>query len=192
VVAIDQDQEKIQRVREFCSYALLGDAANKEFLEGQGIGEMSAVVVSTGERSHLSTLITLYLHQLKVPRILVKAQNEDHGKILEKIGATDIIFPEKDMAIKTALGLSTPNILEYIPLAEEFSITEAAPPGHFIGKSLIELDLRRKFSVNIIAIKDVLTDEFSVVPPPTHVIKDSDLLIMIGRSRDVERACRKE
>jgi len=150
------------------------------------------VVVSTGERSHLSTLITLYLRELKVPRILVKALDEDHGRILEKVGATDIIFPEKDMAVRTARGLSSPNVLEFIPLAEDYSITEVGPPAHFLGKTLIDLDLRRKHNVTIIGIKDVLTDVFTAVPPPTHVIKDSDLLIFIGKSEDVERACRKK
>jgi len=191
VVAIDTDREKVQRVQDHSSYAILGDAANKEFLKGQGIAEMDAVIVSTGERSHLSTLITLYLKELKVPRILVKAIDEDHGRILEKIGASEIIFPEKDMAVKVARSLASPNILEYIPLAEDFSISETAPPAHFIGKNLIELDLRKKFNVTIIGIKDVLTDEFNISPSPDHLIKDSDLLVMIGRSEDVERACRK-
>jgi trk system potassium uptake protein TrkA len=191
VVAIDMDREKVQRVQDHVSYAILGDAASKEFLKGQGIGEMDAVVVSTGERSHLSTLITLYLKELKVPRILVKALDEDHGTILEKIGATDIIYPEKDMAIKTARGLSSPNILEFIPMAEDYSIMESAPPAHFVGKSLVDLDLRKRFNVNVIGIKDVLTDVFTVVPPASHVIKDSDLLILIGKSKDIDRACSK-
>lgn len=191
VIAIDMDREKVQRVQDYVSYAILGDAASKDFLKGQGIGEMDAVVLSTGERSHLSTLITLYLKELKVPRILVKALDEDHGTILGKVGATDIIYPEKDMAVKTARSLSSPNILEFIPMAEDYSIIESAPPAHFVGKSLVDLDLRKKFNVNIIGIKDVLTDEFTVVPPATHVIKDSDLLILIGKSKDVENACKK-
>ena len=188
VVAIDTDSEKVQRVQEHTSYALIGDAASKDFLSSQGIGEMDAAVVSTGERSHLSTLITLFLKELKVPRILVKAVSEDHGRILHRVGATDVIYPEKDMAVKTARSLSSPNILEFIPLAEDYSITEAAPPAGFIGKSLVELDLRRQYEVTIIGIKDVLTDEFIAVPPPTHIIKDSDLLILIGKGADIERA----
>ncbi len=190
VVAIDLDREKIQRIQDHASYAILADAASKAFLQGQGIGEMDAVIVSTGERSHLSTLITLFLRELKVPRILVKAVDEDHGRILEKVGASEVIFPEKDMAIKIARSLSSPNILEYIPLAEDYSITEISPPAHFIGKSLIELDLRRRFQVTILGIKDVLIDEFSVMPPSGRVIRDSDLLVVIGKPADVERACR--
>ncbi len=188
VIAIDSDRDKVQAVKDFSDQAILGDAANKEFLDAQGVREVDAAVVSTGERSHLSTLITLYLKELKVPRILVKAISEDHGKILEKVGATDVIYPEKDMARKIAHSLSTPNILEFIPLAEEYSLSETVPPRHFIGKTLVELDLRRKFHVTVIAVKDVLTDQFIPAPPPTHVIKDSDVLILIGKTVDVEKS----
>ncbi|ALC18041.1 Trk K+ transport system, NAD-binding component [Desulfuromonas soudanensis] len=191
VTAIDTDKEKVQSVKDICSYAILGDAASKEFLSAQGVNEMDAVVVSTGERTHLSTLITLYLKELKVRRILVKAIGEDHGRILEKVGASDVIYPEKDMAIRIAHSLSTPNILEFIPLAEEYSISESAPPKHFIGKTLIDLDLRRKFKITVIAIKDVLSDQFIPAPPPTHMIKDSDVLIVIGKTEDVGKALNK-
>jgi len=188
VIAIDSDRDKVQAVKDCSDQAILGDAANKEFLDAQGVREVDAAVVSTGERSHLSTLITLYLKELKVPRILVKAISEDHGKILEKVGATEVIYPEKDMARKIAHSLSTPNILEFIPLAEEYSLSETVPPRHFIGKTLVELDLRRRFHVTIIAVKDVLTDQFIPAPPPTYVIKDSDILILIGKTADVEKS----
>ena len=191
VTAIDTDKEKVQSVKDICSYAILGDAASKEFLSAQGVNEMDAVVVSTGELSHLSTLITLYLKELKVRRILVKAISEDHGRILERVGASDVIYPEKDMARRIAHSLSTPNILEFIPLAEEYSISESAPPKHFIGKTLIDLDLRRKFNITVIAIKDVLSDQFIPAPPPSHMIKDSDILIVIGKTEDVEKALNK-
>lgn len=190
VIAIDADKDKVQAVQDCCTYAILSDAANKEFLSSQGIGEMDAVIVSTGERSHLSTLITLYLKELGVPRILVKAISEDHGRILEKLGATDIIFPEKDMAKRTAHNLGHPNILESIPLAEDYSISESAPPTHFIGKTLADLGLRQSFHVTVIAIKDVLTDDFIMLPPANHLIKDSDLLILIGKTKDLEKAMR--
>lgn len=182
VMAIDTDRDRIQAVRDHSSFALLADAANKAFLDGQGVREMDAVVVSTGERSHLSTLITLYLKELGVRRILVKAISEDHGRILEKIGATDIIYPEKDMARRIAHSLSSPNVLEFIPLAEDYSLSETAAPRSFIGKTLIDLDLRNKHGVTVIAIKDMLTDQFIVAPSPTYLIKDSDVLILIGKT----------
>ena len=192
VIAIDLDRDKVQRIKDHSSYAVIGDATSKEFLKSQGVGEMDGVIISTGERSHLSTLVVLHLKEMNVRRILVKAVNEDHGRILEKVGATDIIFPEKDTAIKIAHGLSSSNILEFIPVAEDYSITEVAPPSHFVGKNLIDLDLRRKFGVTVIGIKDVLTGEFNTLPSPSHVIKDSDLLVLIGKTENVEKACREQ
>ncbi|PLX78295.1 MAG: potassium transporter TrkA [Desulfuromonas sp.] len=192
VIAIDSDKEKVQTAKDICTYSILGDAGNKEFLASQGVEEMDAVVVATGDSSHLSTLITLYLKELKVPRIIVKAISEDHGRILEKVGATDIIHPEKDMAQRIARTLSSPNVLEFIPLAEEYSLSETEPPKHFIGQTLVGLDLRKNFEVTVIAIKDVLTDRFIPAPPPTYTIKDSDVLILIGKTEDVDRALKAE
>lgn len=191
VIAIDSDKDKVQAIKDISSYAILGDAANKEFLASQEVAEADAVVVAVGDRSHLSTLITLYLKELKVRRILAKAVSEDHGRILERVGATDVIYPEKDMAIRIAHSMSSPNIMEFIPLAEEYSLSETEPPKHFIGKTLVELDLRKKFDVTVIAIKDVLTDYFIPAPPANYLIKDSDVLILIGKTEDVDKAVRR-
>lgn len=187
VIAIDINKARIQDIRDACSYAILGDAANKDFLEAQGIQDMDAVVVATGDRSHLATLITLFLRELKVPRIFVKAVSEDHGRILDRVGATDVIFPEKDMARRIAHTLSSPNLLEFIPLSEDYSLSETEPPKDFIGKTLRELDLRNEFQVTVIAIKDVLTDTLTPAPPATYLIKDSDVLVLIGRTEDVNK-----
>lgn len=188
VLAIDLNREKVQRVKDYSSIAIHGDAASKEFLATHGMEDMEAVVVATGERTHLSTLITLFLKELEVKNILSKAVDEDHGKILKKVGATMVIYPEKDMAIKTARALCYPNILDFIPLAEEYSITEVAAPKNFIGKDLITLDLRRKYQVTVIALKDVLSDQLVTMPSPDYIIKDSNILIMLGRSEDIEKA----
>lgn len=191
VTAIDTDRDKVQAVKDLCDFAIMGDAANKEFLASHSVHEMDAVVVSTGDRSHLATLVTLYLKELKVKRILVKALSEDHGRILERVGATDVIYPEKDTAIRVARNMSSPNVLEFIPLAEEYSLSETEPPKHFLGKTLIELDLRKKYQLTVIAIKDVLTDQFIPAPPPTHLIKDSDVLIILGKTDDIDKALEK-
>lgn len=190
VIAVDADRDHVQAIKDYTTVAMVGDAANKEFLIAHGFAELAAVVVSTGDRSHIATLITLYLKELKVARIVVKAISEDHGRILGKIGATDIIFPEKDMAIRTAKTLSSPNIIEHIPLGEDFALTEVSPPRKFIGNSLIELDLRNRYRVTVLGIRDVLTDEFIALPPAQRLIRDSDILILAGRPEDVEDACK--
>jgi len=188
VVVVDNDRARLQRAQEFASYGLMADAADKEFLEKQGFAEMNAVVVATGERTHLATLITLYLKEIGCRHVVVKAINDDHGKILRKVGATEIIFPEKDMAVKTARSLASPNIIDYLPMAEDYSISEVAAPKSFIGKTLIELDLRKRFGVLVIGVKDVITDQFNLLPEAQYVIKDSDLMVMLGKIDDLARA----
>lgn len=188
VVVVDNDRTRLQRAQEFASYGLMADAADKEFLEKQGFAEMNAVVVATGERTHLATLITLYLKEIGCRRIVVKAINDDHGKILRKVGAGEVIFPEKDMAVKTARSLASPNIIDFLPMAEDYSISELAAPKSYIGKSLIELDLRKRFGVLVIGVKDVITDQFSLLPEAGYVIKDSDLLVVLGKIDDLARA----
>jgi len=188
VTAIDLSQEKIQNIKDYCSVAVQGDAASKEFLASHGVMDMDAVIVSTGQRSHLSTLISFFLKELEVKKILAKSINDDHGRILRKVGVTEVILPEKDMAIKTARALSYPNIVDFIPLAEDYSLTEVAAPHDFLGKNLITLDLRRKYQVTVIAIKDVLSDSFIPAPPSDYIIKDSDILILLGRTEDIEKA----
>ena len=190
VIAVDADRDHVQAIKDYATVAMVGDAANKEFLVTHGFADLTAVIVSTGDRSHIATLITLYLKELKVERIVVKAISEDHGRILEKIGATDIIFPEKDMAIRTAKTLSAPNIIEHIPLGDDFAITEVSPPRKFIGKSLVELDLRNRYKVTVLGIRDVLTDEFIALPPAQRLIRDSDILVLAGRPEDVGEACK--
>ncbi|GAH25460.1 unnamed protein product, partial [marine sediment metagenome] len=136
VLAVDEDKEKIDEVKNFVSHAVHMDAADKENLQALGIKDMDVVIVSLGPEMEASILTVLYLNEMGTKRIVAKALTEDHAKILESVGATETIYPEKDMAIKTALKLSCPNVLEYLPLISGFGIQEIAPPEKFIGKSL--------------------------------------------------------
>ncbi|WP_020677576.1 potassium channel family protein [Geopsychrobacter electrodiphilus] len=188
VMVVDNNRAHIQQAQEHCSFAILADAADREFLEAQGLAGMDAVVVAIGERSHAATLTTLYLKELGVKKILVKAINEDHGRILHKVGATDIINPEKDMAVKVARTLASPNILDMLSMTGGYSLNELEPPRAFIGKNLIDLNLRKRFGVFVLGIKDVLTDEFLLLPPADRVIRDSDMLLIFGRNEDINRA----
>jgi trk system potassium uptake protein TrkA len=187
VVAIDSDKEKIEAVKDFVSHAVQMDSANKENLEALGLKEMDIIVVSLGPEMEASILTVLFLHELGAKRIVAKALTEDHVKILESVGATEVIYPEKDMAIKTALRLNSPNILDYFPLLSGISIQEIAPPDKFIGKSLKELDLRNKYGIQVIAIKEVLAEKTTFVPKADFVIKDSDILIVMGKEKQLAK-----
>ncbi len=187
VLAIDEDKEKIEEVKNFVSHAISMDAADKENLQAMGIQDMDVVIVSLGPEMEASILTVLYLNEIGTKRIVAKALTEDHAKILDSVGATEVIYPEKDMAIKTALKLSCPNVLEYLPLISGFGIQEIAPPEKFIGKSLKELDLRNKYGIQIIAIKELIPEKTTFVPKADFVLKDSDILIIMGEEKQLEK-----
>jgi len=187
VLAIDVDKEKVSAAKNFVSHSVHMDAADKENLQAVGIVDIDVVIMSLGPKMEASILTVLYLHELGVGRIIAKALSEDHMKILRAVGATEVIFPEKDMAIKTALKLSNPNILEYLPLYAGYGIEEIAPPEKFIGKSLKELDLRNKYDIQVIAIRELIPEKITLVPKSDFVIKDSDILIIIGEEGQLDK-----
>ncbi len=187
VVAVDKNKEIVQKIRDFSTKALVADGTDKEVLESLGIQPDDVVIISFGEDLAASTLITLHLRELKVKNIIVKAPNEDHKKVLEKIGATEVIIPEKEMADKVARSLISPNVLDYIPLTEEYTICEIAPPSSFYGKTIAELHLRTKYHVEVIAVKEMLPDRLKMIPRADFVVKDSDILVVIGKEQDVQK-----
>lgn len=187
VIAIDKNKEVIQRIKDSCSKAVVADAREKEVLEAIGIQEDDTVIVSFGEDLSASTLLTLHLKELNVKRIIVKAPSEDHKRILQKVGATEVIIPEREMAGKVAKSLISPNVLDYIPVSEDYNISEIAPPASFIGKSIAELNLRKRYHIEVIAIRDVLSDRITLIPQASSVIKDSDILVVIGKEPDIQK-----
>ncbi|MBN1844649.1 MAG: TrkA family potassium uptake protein [Sedimentisphaerales bacterium] len=187
VVAIDTDKARIQAIDPYSTEAVVLDATDKDALKSLGLENMDGVIVSTGTTISISILICLYLQEMGVKKILAKALDDDHAKILKRVGATEIIHPERDMALRVSRGLSRPNVLDFIPLADEFDLIQVGPPSEFIGKSLKDLNLRAKYNVHIIAIKELVPENFLLVPPASFVIKDSDILIMLGKSEDIRR-----
>jgi len=187
VLAIDIDKERVEEVKSFVSHAVCMNSADKESLEALGVQEMDVAIVSLGPAMEASILTVLYLQELGVKRIIAKALSEDHAKILEAVGATEVIYPEKDMAIRTALRLSNPNILEYLPLISGYSIQELAPPDNFIGKTLRELDLRNKYGIQVLAIKELIPEKITFIPSADFMIKDSDILVILGEEKQLAK-----
>jgi trk system potassium uptake protein TrkA len=187
VVAIDKNRDVVQKIKDHSTKAVLADATDKEVLESIGIDAKDTVVISFGEDLSASTLLTLYLKEMKVKEIIVKVPNEDYKRILLKVGASEAIIPEREMANKVARSIISPNVLEYLPISEDYTIVELAPPTDFIGKSLADLDLRKKYALQVIAIRDVLTNKMQLVPRASAIIKDSDVLVIIGKEEDIRK-----
>jgi trk system potassium uptake protein TrkA len=187
VIAVDRNKERAQRAQEFCSYAIVGDATDKSVLESVGIEKDDTVMVSLGDNISASILVTLYLKDLEIQTIHVKIISEDHGRVLEKVGATEIIFPERDLAKKLAQTLSSPNVIDYLPLTDEYEIVEIAPPKEFVGKTLADLELRNKYDISILAVRGLVPETITMNPGGSFTVKDSDILLVLGKPEDIEK-----
>jgi len=187
VIAIDRIKERVQAIEPFCTSAIVQDVTDIEALKGLGLHEMDAVIVSTGANIKPSILICFHLGRLDIKRIIAKAEDDDHGEILKQLGATEIIRPGMDMAQRLAMRLTSPNILEFLPLEEEYTIAQVDPPPSFIGKSLMELELRKRYEVNVIAVKELVPERFNMVPGGDFTVKDSDILVILGKESDLAK-----
>jgi trk system potassium uptake protein TrkA len=186
VLAMDIEPDLVQAVRDDCTQAVIVDARDKLQLKGLGLRDVDWAIVSVGEHLEASTLACFYLKEMGV-RVVARAVSADHGKILEVLGVDEVIYPERDMALRLADRLSHPNLLDYVPLGPEYSIMEVAVPDSFIGKSLQDLQIRNKYRIQIVAIRDALTDTLNVIPKGEDVLKDSDVLVVLGARDDLDR-----
>lgn len=187
VTAVDSNKALVQSVQGSVHMAIVANATEREFLENLEVDKFEAFVVSTGEDTDASILIALYLKELGANKIIVKAKTEDHAKILLKVGATQAMIPEKQMATKTAHSLSQSNLVDYLPLSEEYFVAEVPPPKKFINKTLIELKIRSKYHIQVIAVKNVQTGALTFVPGADYRIHPSDILVVLGRGEDIEK-----
>lgn len=187
VTAVDNDKSRIQRLDNKNCLAIIGDATERSFLENLDIEKFDCCIVSTGEDSHASIIICLYLKEMNAKKIIVKANNADHAKILDKLGATSTIIPEQDMAVRLAHAEANPNVIDYLPLTDEFCVAEVVPPAKFIDKTLIDLCLRAKHNIQVIAIKDKTSGTFNFVPGGDYTVRDSDILITLGKRDDIDQ-----
>ena len=183
VLGIDINARQVQEIRDLVSRAVIADATDPQALKELELEKMDAVVVSIGSVLNSSILTTLNVKDLGVKRVVAKAVSDAHGRILRKIGADEIYFPEKDLALTAAQRLNNPNVLDYLPFMEGYSIVELSPPRAFIGKSLIDLDLINRFGIQVVAIKELVPENVVMIPTGRFVVKDSDVLVMLGPDR---------
>jgi len=192
VLAVDIDPKQVQAVRDDVSQAIVGDATDRTVIEALGVKDMDVAVVCIGSILSNSILATLILKDIGVKRIYAKATTEAHGRILYKVGADEVFFPEKDLAISLAERLHNPNMLDYLPFIEGYSIIELAPLRGFIGKSLKDLNLTNRFGVQVVAIKEMVPDKLNLIPTAQTVLKDSDIMIILGPNESLDKLQKNE
>lgn len=179
VIALDVDERKVDNVRAIATRAAIVDATDVRALDRVGADGADAAIVSVGTDLATSVLAVLALQDLGVREIYAKATSAEHATILEKIGVTEVIRPERETALRLATRLSM-RLLNYLPIAPGYSLQELPTPDEFAGRTLVELQLPQRYGVAVVAIHDVLTDQLHVVPRADYLLKDSDTLLVVG------------
>ena len=185
VATIDKDEERTERIKAYVDRAIIADATDKDTLKGLGLEELDTVVVSLGDQIDASVLVTLYLREIHAKEIIAKASSEDHGRVLNIIGANRIVYPERDEALRLAKTLESDYLIDSIPLGDNLSVIETATPISFLGKSIGDLDLRRKYGVLVVAVKELVPQKTIMIPNADQVLKDSDILLILGTDEDL-------
>lgn len=187
VLVIDTDEEAIQKIYEKVTHAVTADATDENILKSLGVRNFDGAVVAIGSDIQSSILATLMLKEMGVKHVVAKAQDELHAKVLERIGADKIVFPERDMGERVAHNLISSNILEYIELSQEHSIIEYAVPKTWAGKNLRDMNMRVKFGVTVVAIKSEDDEKINISPKADTLIKEDDIMIVIGNNDDLKK-----
>lgn len=190
VMAIDKSEEIIQQIADKVTHAAIVDVTDENALRSIGLGNFDTAIISIGSDIRSSIMATLMAKEMGVAQIVCKAKDELQAKVLYKIGADRVVFPERDMGVRVAHSLVSDNILDHIELDPEYSIVEIVVPSNWVGKTLIELDLRAKYEISVLAIKN--GKEINVTPPPDEKLKSGSILVVIGQSSSISKITSNE
>ncbi len=189
VLGVDSDPERVNALKNKITEAVQADISEERTLTELGAKNFDAAIVGVGSDLESSILATIMLKEMGIKYIIAKAQNALHRKVLEKIGVDKVVFPERDMGIRIARSLITPNIKDYIELEPDYSVIEIEALPDFVDKTLSELDLRNKYGINVLAIKR--DNSFNISPQAKDVIKKGDFLIIIGETKKITKLASK-
>lgn len=184
VMVIDENEEQIQRISNDVTYAVVGDARDEDVLASLGVQNMDCAIVAIGQDLAASVLITLNLKSLGVPQVICKAQDELQKRALEKIGADRVMIPEREMGLKLAQNLTSSSVLDYVELSSDCGLAEIVTPKSWVGKSLLELDVRKKYGVTVAAFRKADGD-LTVFVDINYRLKANDELVILGSNDDL-------
>lgn len=184
VLAIDSSEQRTQEISNIVTHVVQADSTDEEALRSLGLRNFDVVIVAIGQDIQSSILTTIILKEIGVPKVVVKAQNELHGKVVKKIGADKVIFPERDMGQRVAHHLISSNIIDYIELSDDYSIIEVQASKGLAGKNLRQLDIRAKYGCNVMAIKT--GTNMNIAPNAEDLIKENDVLVIVGKNEDLK------
>ena len=185
VIAIDKDPRRVDDLRDVVDFALEADATDPKALAQAGVSESDVAVISLGNYLEASVLATILLKEIGIQEIIVKGTSPEHGKILSLVGATQVVFPEEDIATRLAQRIISPNVLDLIPLFPGYSIVELMAPTDFVGKTLLDLNIRRNYGLEVLIIKK--GESAKVIPSALDSIEYGDALVVLGKDEDIEK-----
>ncbi|WP_294377038.1 TrkA family potassium uptake protein [uncultured Clostridium sp.] len=185
VLVIDKDEDKVNDIADCVTHAVQMDVTDENDLKKLGLSNFDVGVVSIGSDIQASVMTTLLMKEMGVNYVIAKGQSDLHAKVLYKIGADKVILPEKDMGKRVAYNLVSSNVLDYIQLSSEYSILEIESLKSWNEKSLKELDLRKKYGINVVAIKD--GTNINVSPGADEIIKPNDIIVALGSTEDLKK-----
>ena len=185
VIAIDISEQLVDKVADRVTRAIVADARDQNILEKLGVADVDHAIVAIGTDLAASALVTMNLKNLDVPDIICKAQDNIHREILERLGANRVVIPEREMADKLVLGMTSAGVMEYIELSNEYGITELMVPKKFLGKSIHSLQLRSRYGLNVIAMRR--EDQIQIPPDIEMPLDDSVTLVLLGSYADINR-----
>lgn len=190
VLAVDTNADSVDRIATFVTRAVVTDGRSAKALERVGAKGADAGIVSTGDDITASILSTMALRDLGVGEVYVKVISTEHARVMEKLGVTETIFPERESGHRLATRVSSRAIINYVRLGPGFGVQEMAVPEPWIGRCLKDLQLPSKYRISVIAVHDMLNEEMIPVPNPNAPLKDSDTLLVAGKDKDLERAAK--
>ncbi|NLC03836.1 MAG: TrkA family potassium uptake protein [Tissierellia bacterium] len=185
VMAVDLDPDVVQEISEYVTHAVVADALDETVLHELGLSNFDVVIISIASNIEASIMATLTAKEMGAKKVVVKAQSDVHGKVLTKVGADRIVFPERDMGARVAHNLTSSNILDFIELSPEYYIIEITALERWINKSLSELRLRNKYGVNVLAIKR--GSSLKISPVADEIVLEGDILVVIGDEKDIRK-----
>jgi len=186
VLALDKNEHAVHDIMNDVTQAVQADAREEETLRALGVRNLDVAVVAMGDDLEANILITLMLKEMGIPYVVAKAQTTQHGKVLEKIGADKIVYPEKDMGIRLANNLIKTNVMDFIDLSLDYSIFEIIAPAKFINKSIGTLNLRAVYKINVLAIKRGI-DQIQIAPGANAVIEEKDILVIVCNKKALSK-----
>ena len=184
VLAVDNHEDSVERVAPYVTQAVQADATDEDVLHELGIADFDAAIVCIGSNSRDSILVTVLCKELGVPQVIAKAEDELHAKILRKVGADRVVFPEQDMGMRVARSLDAPGILEMMQLAAGYRIAEIPTPEAWCDQTLMDIHVRRKYGLSIIGIRR--GKEFLASPGADARLHEGDTLLVMGKQGDID------